>query len=236
MHPKLPKHEVICPGVPAAKLWLENFFEELEEDGEESIMEKASESKTAEEKRSPPPVLKLIKTPSLPSGAKTDHISLFLQTKEQKDEAALFYELGHTAFTKFFQKTISRAQILVKAKEEILSLEKEGTELETSRVALLKRREKLFMEFTKSLEGLPVGRKKAAVIELKDLLKKDKEPPMKANNSSHEVMDSLTDSHDLHISNYRHGFTKQGHSPHHQPPKNLPQPPSRLQPQRPHLI
>ena len=27
-------HEVICSGVPAAKLWLENFFEELEEDGE----------------------------------------------------------------------------------------------------------------------------------------------------------------------------------------------------------
>ena len=185
-------HAVICPSVPAAKLWLENFFEELEEDGEdleESLMDTAPLSKrTGEERRSPPPVLKLIKTPTLPSGAKTDHISLFLQTKEQKDEAALFYELGHTAFTKFFQKTISRAQILVKAKEEILSLEKEGTELETSRVALLKRREKLFTEFTKSLEGLPVGRKKAAVIELKDLLKKDKEPPMKANNINQEVI------------------------------------------------
>ena len=184
-------HAVICPSVPAAKLWLENFFEELDEDGEdeESRMDtaEAASKKTGEERRSPPPVLKLIKTPYLPSGAKTDHISLFLQTKEQKDEAALFYELGHTAFTKFFQKTISRAQILVKAKEEILSLEKEGTELETSRVALLKRREKLFTEFTKSLEGLPVGRKKAAVIELKDLLKKDKEPPMKANNSNQEV-------------------------------------------------
>ena len=186
-------HEVICPGVPAAKLWLENFYEEEGEE-EESIMETAEESKTAEERRSPPPVLKLIRTPSLPSGAKTEHISLFLQTKEQKDEAALFYELGHTAFTKFFQKTISRAQILVKAKEEISSLEKEGTELETSRVALLKRREKLFMEFTKSLEGLPVGRKKAAVIELKDLLKKDKEPPMKANNSNQEVIDSFADA------------------------------------------
>ena len=185
-------HAVICPSVPAAKLWLENFFEELEEDGEDlevSLMDRAPSSKrTGEERRSPPPVLQLIKTPTLPSGAKTDHISLFLQTKEQKDEAALFYELGHTAFTKFFQKTISRAQILVKAKEEILSLEKEGTELETSRVALLKRREKLFTEFTKSLEGLPVGRKKAAVIELKDLLKKDKEPPMKANNINQEVI------------------------------------------------
>ena len=186
-HPKLAMHAVICPSVPAAKLWLENFYEELEEDGDE---EEENITDAAEERRrSPPAVLKLIKTPSLPSGAKTDHISLFLQTKEQKDETALFYELGHTAFTKFFQKTISRAQILVKAKEEIVSLEKEGTELETSRVALLKRREKLFMEFTKSLEGLPVGRKKAAVIELKDLLKKDKEPPMKANNSNQEVID-----------------------------------------------
>ena len=186
-HPRLAKHAVICPSVPAAKLWLENFFEELEEDGEDSIMDPSQESLTGEGRRSPPPVLTLIKTPSLPSGANTDHISLFLQTKEQKDEAALFYELGHTAFTKFFQKTISRAQILVKAKEEIHSLEKEGTELEASRVALLKRREKLFSEFTKGLEGLPVGRKKAAVIELKELLKKDKEPPAKANFANQEV-------------------------------------------------
>ena len=184
-HPKLVKHAVICPSVPAAKLWLENYFEELEEDGEE---EENTLDKTAGERRSPPPVLKLIKTPSLPSGANTDHISLFLQTKEQKDETALFYELGHTAFTKFFQKTISRAQILKKAKEEIQSLEKEGTELEASKVALLKRREKLFTNFTKSLEGLPVGKKKAAVIELKELLKKDKEPPANSSNSNMEVM------------------------------------------------
>ena len=184
-HPKLAKHAVICPSVPAAKLWLENYFEELEEDGEE---EEKTLDKTAGERRSPPPVLKLIKTPSLPSGANTDHISLFLQTKEQKDETALFYELGHTAFTKFFQKTISRAQILKKAKEEIQSLEKEGTELEASKVALLKRREKLFTNFTKSLEGLPVGKKKAAVIELKELLKKDKEPSANSSNSNLEVM------------------------------------------------
>ena len=184
-HPKLAMHAVICPSVPAAKLWLENYYEELEEDGEEE--EKTSDM-TAGERRSPPPVLKLIKTPSLPSGANTDHISLFLQTKEQKDETALFYELGHTAFTKFFQKTISRAQILKKAKEEIQSLEKEGTELEASKVALLKRREKLFTNFTKSLEGLPVGKKKAAVIELKELLKKDKEPSANSSNSNLEVM------------------------------------------------
>ena len=184
-HPKLAKHAVICPSVPAAKLWLENYFEELEEDGEE---EENTLDKRVGERRSPPPVLKLIKTPSLPSGANTDHISLFLQTKEQKDETALFYELGHTAFTKFFQKTISRAQILKKAKEEIQSLEKEGTELEASKVALLKRREKLFTNFTKSLEGLPVGKKKAAVIELKELLKKDKEPSANSSNSNLEVM------------------------------------------------
>ena len=184
-HPKLAKHAVICPSVPAAKLWLENYYEELEEDGEE---EENTLDKMSGERRSPPPVLKLIKTPSLPSGANTDHISLFLQTKEQKDETALFYELGHTAFTKFFQKTISRAQILKKAKEEIQSLEKEGTELEASKVALLKRREKLFTNFTKSLEGLPVGKKKAAVIELKELLKKDKEPSANSSNSNLEVM------------------------------------------------
>ena len=53
---------------------------------------------------------------------------------------------------------------------------------------MLKRREKLFTNFTKSLEGLPVGKKKAAVIELKELLKKDKEPPANSSNSNLEVM------------------------------------------------
>ena len=62
-HPKLAMHAVICPSVPAAKLWLENFYEELEEDGEEeNIMDAATQNKMAEERRSPPPVLKLIKT------------------------------------------------------------------------------------------------------------------------------------------------------------------------------
>ena len=41
LHPRLPKHEVICPGVPAAKLWLENFFEEQEEDGETKQRERS---------------------------------------------------------------------------------------------------------------------------------------------------------------------------------------------------
>ena len=73
----------------------------------------------------PPPVLRRIKTPSLPSGKSTSNISLFLQTKQQKDEAELFYELGHTAFNNFFQRNVSRAQILVKAKEESMEELKE---------------------------------------------------------------------------------------------------------------
>merc|ERR1719470_752238 len=52
-HPKLTKHAVICPSVPAAKLWLENYYEELEEDGEEE--EENTLDKTAGERRSPPP-------------------------------------------------------------------------------------------------------------------------------------------------------------------------------------
>merc|ERR1712042_360436 len=99
----------------------------------------------------------------------------FLQTKQQKDEAELFYELGHTAFNNFFQRNVSRAQVLVKAKEEIIMLEDEGKKLELSKQLLLKKRSKLFEDFTKTLNGLPVARKKAAVIELKELLKRDKE-------------------------------------------------------------
>ena len=41
----------------------------------------------------PPPVLKRIQTPSVPSGRATKHIYLFLQTRQLKDTTALFYEL-----------------------------------------------------------------------------------------------------------------------------------------------
>ena len=47
--------------------------------------------------------------------------------------------------------------------------------MELNKQNLLKRRTKLFELFTKSLNGLPVAKKKAAVIELKELLRKDKE-------------------------------------------------------------
>ena len=65
----------------------------------------------------------------------------------------------------------------MKAKKEIQGLEEEGRELEASKAALLKRRSKLFDDFTKSLTGLPVARKKTAVMELKELLKRDKDSP-----------------------------------------------------------
>lgn len=55
-----------------------------------------------------------------------------------------------------------------------LSLKKEETELKASRVSMLKRREEL-LEFTRSLEGFSVDRKKAAVTELKVLLMKSKD-------------------------------------------------------------
>eukprot|EP00092_Neocalanus_flemingeri_P016630 GFUD01017991.1.p1 GENE.GFUD01017991.1~~GFUD01017991.1.p1 ORF type:complete len:2163 (+),score=717.19 GFUD01017991.1:64-6552(+) len=173
-HPKYPDHNVICPNISSAKLWLDEYFESNPED---EVVFEDPKPLPAEPPRikTPPPVLKRIKTPSLPSGKSTSNIALFLQTKQQKDEAELFYELGHTAFNNFFQRNVSRAQILVKAKEEIETLEEEGKKLELGKQALLKKRSKLFEDFTKTLNGLPVARKKAAVIELKELLKKDKE-------------------------------------------------------------
>ena len=93
-----------------------------------------------------------------------------LMKAKEKDEVALKDEQ-----MKFEEEMHSlRLRKVQWLKEEIhsltLSVQKEGTE--ASRVSLLKRREEVFMDFTKSLEGLPVGRRKAAVIELKELLKK----------------------------------------------------------------
>ena len=93
-----------------------------------------------------------------------------LMKAKEKDEVALKDEQ-----MKFEEEMHSlRLRKVQWLKEEIhsltLSVKKEGTE--ASRVSLLKRREEVFTDFTKSLEGLPVGRRKAAVIELKELLKK----------------------------------------------------------------
>jgi len=178
-HPKYEDHNVICSDVRSAKAWLEEYYADscpVLGPEEEIILDDPKPLPTEPPKvKTPPPVLRRIKTPSLPSGKSTSNISLFLQTKQQKDEAELFYELGHTAFNNFFQRNVSRAQILVKAKEEIKLLEEEGKKLELSKQLLLKKRSKLFEGFTKTLNGLPVARKKAAVIELKELLKRDKE-------------------------------------------------------------
>jgi len=178
-HPRYDDHDVISTDEKAAKAWLEEYYEDYDPvscNADEIILDNPKPLPTEPPKvKTPPPVLRRIKTPSLPSGKSTSNISLFLQTKQQKDEAELFYELGHTAFNNFFQRNVSRAQILVKAKEEIIMLEDEGKKLELSKQLLLKKRSKLFEDFTKTLNGLPVARKKAAVIELKELLKRDKE-------------------------------------------------------------
>ena len=125
--------------------------------------------------RSPPPILKKITAPFLHTGKSTNKMALYVQLKQQKDEAQLFYELGHSAFNNFFNKNVTRAQILLKAKEEIKRLQDEGNIIEKKKQEQMRRRSKLFELFTKSLNGLPITRKKAAVIELKELLKKDKE-------------------------------------------------------------
>ena len=179
-HPNHKDREVICSNVEDAKLWLESHFETVEKedfDDEEVLFDDPEPLPSEPPKvKTPPPILKRIKTPLLPSGKSNKKIALFVQMKQQKDEAQLFYELGHTAFNKnFFNKNVPRAKILDKALEEINILQAEGREMELSKQNLLKRRTKLFELFTKSLNGLPVAKKKAAVIELKELLRKDKE-------------------------------------------------------------
>ena len=110
------------------------------------------------------------------------------QTKEHEDEAAQMKVKGKDGVV------LSKDEML-KVQEDIhslrlrkrkvqshnkeihslsLSLKKEETELKASRVSMLKRREEL-LEFTRSLEGFSVDRKKAAVTELKVLLMKSKD-------------------------------------------------------------
>ena len=139
-HPKSDAHEVHCPDKESASKWLEEHFAaEIEEgEDEEVVFEDPEPLPSVPPKvKTPPPILKRLKTPLLSSGKSNKKIALFVQLKQQKDEAQLFYELGHTAFNKFFKRNVSRAQILKKAQEEIKSLQEEGREMENSKQSLL---------------------------------------------------------------------------------------------------
>ena len=174
VHPSYSDHEVICSDLQSATLWLEEYFANQQE--ESDIFDDPTPLPSQPPRvRSPPPILKKINAPFLSSGKSNNKMALYVQLKQQKDEAQLFYELGHTAFHNFFNRNVTRAQILIKSKEEIKRLEDEGNGLEKRKQELMRRRSKLFELFTKSLNGLPITRKKSAVIELKELLKKDKE-------------------------------------------------------------
>ena len=90
-HPNYPDHDVICPSLEAAKLWLE----ENEQKSAEKEKEKTSKSSANENvKKDFPPILRYIKPPQLASGKSSRGIALFLQTKHEKDLTELFYELG----------------------------------------------------------------------------------------------------------------------------------------------
>ena len=112
-----------------AKLWLEEHFAaemvEKEDYEDEEVLFDDPEPLPSEppKVKTPPPILKRIKTPLLPSGRSNKKIALFVQMKPQRDEAQLFYELGHTAFENFFNKNTSRAKILEKAQKEIHKLQ-----------------------------------------------------------------------------------------------------------------
>ena len=174
VHPSYSDHEVICSDLQSATLWLEEYFANQQE--ESDIFDDPTPLPSEPPRvRSPPPILKKINAPFLSAGKSNNKMALYVQLKQQKDEAQLFYELGHTAFDKFFNRNVTRAQILLKSKEEIKRLQDEGNGLEKRKQELMRRRSKLFELFTKSLNGLPITRKKSAVIELKEILRKDKE-------------------------------------------------------------
>ena len=187
-HPKYSGYEVICPSADSASNWLEEYFEgEISEEASDEVVfddpEPLPDNPPAV--KSPPPILKKLNIPFLQTKQASDKkINLFLQYKQQKNEAQLLYELGHTAFSNFFTKNVSKLKILRKALEQIKILQAEAREMEQSKQNLLKRRKKLFEMFTKSLNGLPVAKKKSAVLELKEQLRKDKERKNKSSASS----------------------------------------------------
>jgi len=100
---------------------------------------------------------------------------MLIQSRREKEESRLFYDLGRTALRQCFTKNTTKDQILKMSKVEIASLRFEGSRLENQKQVMMRRRAKLFEDFTKGLEGLPIDQKKEAVAKLKHLLS-SKEP------------------------------------------------------------
>ncbi len=212
-HPTIPNHDVFCGSVDDASSWLREYEKtaKKEEEKDRSSSKSSSLSDKKKDEESNKSEFKLHVKPmstllaSVPgktdprSGAirKTQEVlhpdgrkgyAIFLDRQNQQELTKLFYDLGNETFATFFQKNVSRLQILQKAKEEALMLQKQEKELEEAKKELVAKRQRLFEQFTESLKGLPVNVKKQKLLELKNLVKRKDHHP--GNTSSPNVQSS----------------------------------------------
>merc|ERR1711915_1070068 len=85
IHPKYDTYEVICPDADSASKWLEEYFAaELEAEAEDEVVFDDPEPlpSVPPKVKTPPPILKRLKTPQLSSGNSNKKIALFVQLKQ----------------------------------------------------------------------------------------------------------------------------------------------------------
>jgi len=199
MHPTLDDHEVFCENLNKAKLWLECHIGTSDKSAElQQLIEDNAAKKSGlsikpmcdliepehEVTKSPPPPLP-DNTPiaRIVNGRRfvchqVQHngrqgVAIVFDRRQHSDMRKLYHKLNQVLSSNGLKKITSSLQILNRARDEILRLEKLDEDYNMKRKALSSRRQDLFKEFTGKLGHLDSKEeKKAAVIKLKEGLKK----------------------------------------------------------------
>ena len=199
MHPTLDDHEVFCENLNKAKLWLECHIGTSDKSAElQQLIEDNAAKKSGlsikpmcdliepehEVTKSPPPPLP-DNTPiaRIVNGRRfvchqVQHngrqgVAIVFDRRQHSDMRKLYHKLNQVLSSNGLKKITSSLQILNRARDEILRLEKLDADYNMKRKALSSRRQDLFKEFTGKLGHLESKEeKKAAVIKLKEGLKK----------------------------------------------------------------
>ena len=116
---------------------------------------------------------KFVSHPVLHNGRRG--VAIVFDRRHHNDMRMLYFKLNQLLATNGLRKMFSCVQILQRAKDEIYRLQKLDEDFTKRRKALMMRRSSLFKSFTDKLDGMPTAEKKAAVLALKDGLKKSKE-------------------------------------------------------------
>ena len=206
MHPKFHNHEVICDNLVKLRQWFQFYLEEGKifpgnsEPNKGKLSIKPMKDLIDESKKPDVSTKKPEKRKSIPAQAQVrpqdpnrvlngrkfvchqishngQHgVAIVFDRKNHMDMRKLFFKLNQILASNGVKKVTDSIQILHRARDEIVRLEKLDSDFTEKKKMLMLKRQNLFKEFTNNLSHLPSSAdKKQAVLELKEGLKSIKE-------------------------------------------------------------